>query len=82
MYATMLQERYGDSLANTVFDQVLSAPLGTHDPQCLNNHAIHLDEDLDMPGPAEKWYEAAVAASNRKSASILGDYAYFRYSPA
>ena len=50
----------------------------SHDAACLNNHAIHLDEDLNLVEPAEQWYKAAVAASNSSTASILGDHAYFK----
>jgi len=79
-YATMLQETFrSEQMYQPMFDAALKAPSASHDAACLNNHAIHLDEDLNLVEPAEQWYKAAVAASNSSTASILGDYAYFKY---
>jgi len=79
-YATWLKDNFGASqMYQPVFDAALKAPSASHDASCLNNHAIHLDEDLNLVEPAEKWYKAAVEASNSSAASILGDYAYFKY---
>jgi len=76
-YAAFLEEHFNARpIANELYEATLKARHTTQDPQCLVNHAIHLDEDLGDVVPARKFYEAAVEAGPGMG-SILGDYAYF-----
>jgi len=76
-YAAFMEQHFNaHKNSEVLYEGALKATNTTQDAQCLDNHAIHLDEDLGLVEPARRFYKAAVRAGPQMG-NVLGDYAYF-----